>query len=392
MTDAASCGTCRPEAISTEGLIKRYGDACVVDHVDLTVPERAVYGFLGPNGAGKSTTMKMLLGLTHPNEGTATVLGCPLLPENRLEVLRNVGSLIESPCCYPRLTARENLEIVRRLRGLPESEIDEALSIVGLDGPAARKKAAGNFPLGMRQRLGIAAPLMGKPPLLLLDEPTNGLDPSGIHEICSLVGSLPERFDVTVVVSSHLLSEIDQMADHVGIIDGGRMVWQGALAGLHAMGRRWIALKTTDNRLAAQLLPGAQADDDPSYLRIKMVDDRKAAQVSTGRIGPVPTACRRGAGTTSPPCSTTPAPQGSPSSSPRPGAVGSVRDAFRTPRSPLSERRSPTPCAIPGTSAASRSPWTTTRPAHAPSRCATTATRRPARKTWAQASATWTSS
>lgn len=207
MTDAASCGTCRPEAISTEGLTKRYGDACVVDHVDLTVPERAVYGFLGPNGAGKSTTMKMLLGLTHPNEGTATVLGCPLLPENRLEVLRSVGSLIESPCCYPRLTARENLEIVRRLRGLPESEIDEALSIVGLDGPAARKKAAGNFSLGMRQRLGIAAPLMGKPPLLLLDEPTNGLDPSGIHEICSLVGSLPERFDVTVVVSSHLLRD-----------------------------------------------------------------------------------------------------------------------------------------------------------------------------------------
>ena len=217
-------------AVSTEGLTKRYGDTCVVDHVDLAVPEHAVYGFLGPNGAGKSTTMKMLLGLVHPSEGAATVLGCPLLPENRLEVLRGVGSLIESPSCYPRLTARENLEIVRRLRGLPKSEIDEVLAIVGLDGPAVHKKAAG--------------------------------------------------------VSSHLLSEIDQMADHVGIINRGHMVWQGALEDLHAMGRRWIALRTTDNRLAAQLLPGAETDpNDRSYLRIKAVDDREAARVSLGLAG-----------------------------------------------------------------------------------------------------------
>lgn len=273
-------------AVSTEGLTKRYGDTCVVDHVDLAVPEHAVYGFLGPNGAGKSTTMKMLLGLVHPSEGAATVLGCPLLPENRLEVLRGVGSLIESPSCYPRLTARENLEIVRRLRGLPKSEIDEVLAIVGLDGPAVHKKAAGNFSLGMRQRLGIAAALMGKPPLLLLDEPTNGLDPSGIHEIRALVKSLPHRFGMTVVVSSHLLSEIDQMADHVGIINRGHMVWQGSLEDLHAMGRRWIALRTTDNRLAAQFLPGAETDpNDRSYLRIKAVDDREAARVSLGLAG-----------------------------------------------------------------------------------------------------------
>ena len=268
-------------AVTTMELTKRYGDACVVDSVNLAVPEHAVYGFLGPNGAGKSTTMKMLLGLVHPTEGSATVLDTPLTPENRLEVLRHVGSLIESPSCYPHLTARENLEIVRQLRGLPKSEIDEVLKIVRLDDPSVRRKRVGNFSLGMKQRLGIAAALMGKPPLLLLDEPTNGLDPAGIHEIRALVRELPRMFDMTVVVSSHLLSEVDQMADHVGIIRKGRMVWQGPLAALHARGRHWIGLKTTDNARALELLPGAQVDpDDATYLRIKAVDDATAARLS----------------------------------------------------------------------------------------------------------------
>lgn len=169
-------------AVSTRGLTKRYGDATVVDDMDLEVPEGAVYGFLGPNGAGKSTTMKMLLGLVHASGGEAVVLGREMTPDNRLEVLREVGSLIEAPSCYPHLTARENLEIVRRLRGLPESCIDEVLSVVRLDDAKTQRKLVGHFSLGMRQRLGIAAALMGHPRLLLLDEPTNGLDPSGIHE------------------------------------------------------------------------------------------------------------------------------------------------------------------------------------------------------------------
>lgn len=280
----ASMGHCAVHmAVTTTGLSKRYGDTRVVDSVDLAVPEHTVYGFLGPNGAGKSTTMKMLLGLVHPTEGSATVLGTPLTPENRLEVLRHVGSLIESPSCYPHLTARENLEIVRQLRGLPKSEIDEVLKIVRLDDPSVRRKRVGNFSLGMKQRLGIAAALMGRPPLLLLDEPTNGLDPAGIHEIRALLRELPRMFDMTVVVSSHLLSEVDQMADHVGIIRKGRMVWQGPLAALHARGRHWIGFKTTDNARALELLPGAQADpDDAAYLRIKAVDDATAARLSLG--------------------------------------------------------------------------------------------------------------
>ena len=172
---------------------------------------------------------------------------------------------------------------MRQLRGLPKSEIDEVLKIVRLDDPSVRRKRVGNFSLGMKQRLGIAAALMGRPPLLLLDEPTNGLDPAGIHEIRALVCELPRMFDMTVVVSSHLLSEVDQMADHVGIIRKGRMVWQGPLAALHARGRHWIGLKTTDNARALELLPGAQADpDDAAYLRIKAVDDATAARLSLG--------------------------------------------------------------------------------------------------------------
>ena len=267
--------------LSIRGMSKSFGRNKVLKHINLDVKKGSIMGLMGENGAGKSTTMKMLLGLVHPTEGSATILGTPLTPKNRLEVLRHVGSLIESPSCYPHLTARENLEIVRQLRGLPKSEIDEVLKIVRLDDPSLRRKRVGNYSLGMRQRLGIAAALMGKPPLLLLDEPTNGLDPSGIHEIRALIRDLPRMFDMTVVVSSHLLSEVDQMADHVGIIRKGQMVWQGPLADLHARGRHWIALRTTDNAHALELLSGAQADpDDASYLRIKAVDDAVAARMS----------------------------------------------------------------------------------------------------------------
>ena len=270
-------------AVATRGLTKRYGESTVVSDLNMVVPRGAVYGFLGPNGAGKSTTMKMLLGLAHPTCGGAQVLGVPMTPENRLELLRNVGSLIESPSCYPHLTARENLEIVSELRGLPAGEIDDALRIVRLDGPSAQRKRVGHFSLGMRQRLGIAAALMGKPPLLLLDEPTNGLDPSGIHEIRALIKRLPQMLGTTVVVSSHLLAEIDQMADYVGIINKGRMAWQGPMADLHAQGRRWLALRTTDNAEAARVLEGVVADGN--WLCVGAADDASVGQLSLGLAG-----------------------------------------------------------------------------------------------------------
>ena len=251
-------------SVTTQGLTKTYGNVTVVDGIDLAVPQGSVYGFLGPNGAGKTTTMKMLLGLVHPSSGTARVLGTPVTARNRVCVNARVGSLIESPSYYPHLTARENLEIVRSLRGLPMRAIDEALMTVRLD--HAGTKPVRTFSLGMRQRLGLAVALMGNPELLLLDEPTNGLDPAGIQEVRELIRTLPATRGCTVLVSSHLLSEIDQMSDYVGIISHGRMAWQGSLALLHAQARGWLELHTNDDERAAMLLGVRRTEGDRIHL------------------------------------------------------------------------------------------------------------------------------
>lgn len=269
------------ECVTTIGLCKRYGSETCVDHLALKVPQGAVYGFLGPNGAGKTTTLKMLLGLVHPSAGSVHLLGHELTPRTRLTILREVGSLIESPSYYGHLTARENLEIVRRLRGLPAAEIDEALRTVRLDGQV--KKPVNHFSLGMKQRLGIAAALMGRPRLLLLDEPTNGLDPSGIQEMRELIRSLPSRYGMTVIVSSHLLGEIDQMADHVGVIRQGRLVFQGTMSGLHGMSAARLALRTQDNARARSLLPAARSEGE--WLLLDAMSDSEAARVSLKLAG-----------------------------------------------------------------------------------------------------------
>lgn len=264
-------------SVTTEGLTKVYGSTEVVSDLRMVVPHGSVYGFLGPNGAGKTTAMKMILGLVHPSAGTATVFGETMDPRKRTRILRRVGSLIESPSCYEHLSARENLEIVRRLRGLPARAIDEALATVRLAGTGS--KLVGAFSLGMKQRLGLAAALMGNPELLLLDEPTNGLDPAGIQEIRELIRSLPAERGTTVLVSSHLLSEIDQMSDFVGIISRGKMVWQGPMSSLHDRARRWLALRTTDDARAATLVGDAQMRD--GWLLLEPADDQSLARTTT---------------------------------------------------------------------------------------------------------------
>ena len=212
--------------IETRHLTKTYSDFTAVSDVDLHIPKGSVYGFLGPNGAGKSTTMKMLLGLTKPTSGSFTVNGMKY-PENRSEILRDTGSFIEAPAFYGNLSGEENLEIIRKILGLPKSAVAEALEIVGLT--QFKKRLAKKYSLGMKQRLGLAGALIGKPPILILDEPTNGLDPVGIHEIRTLIRSLPERFNCTVLVSSHLLSEIELMADNIGILNHSRLLFEGTL-------------------------------------------------------------------------------------------------------------------------------------------------------------------
>lgn len=217
--------------IETQTLTKSYADFTAVSGIDLHIPKGAVYGFLGPNGAGKSTTLKMFLGLIKPTNGSFTIDG-KQYPEDRVEILKEIGSFIEAPAFYGNLTGEENLEIIRNILGLPKSSVSEALDIAGLS--QFKKRLAKQYSLGMKQRLGLASALIGRPPILILDEPTNGLDPAGIHEIRTLIRSLPEKFNCTVLVSSHLLSEIERMADKIGILNHGYLLFEGTLNELKA--------------------------------------------------------------------------------------------------------------------------------------------------------------
>ena len=266
--------------VETHDLCKQYGNALRVAHLDLDVPERCIYGFLGPNGAGKSTTLKMLLGLVRPTAGSISVFGKEVNGHNRLDILRQVGSLIESPSYYGHLTGEENLRIVQTLRNVPEKNIREVLQIVRLDGQRGKKVA--HYSLGMKQRLGLAAALLGFPRLLILDEPTNGLDPAGIQEMRELICSLPGQFGMTVVVSSHLLSEIDQMANVVGIIREGELVFQDTLEALHGRSRHHLALRTTNNAVARDALreQSVPCQEEEGYLILPILSDEIAAQLT----------------------------------------------------------------------------------------------------------------
>ena len=269
------------EIISTHDLSKLFGKAMRVNQVNLSIPAGVVYGFLGPNGAGKSTTLKMLLGLLKPTSGTISVFGTQIDAKNRLKVLQRVGSLIESPSYYGHLTGEENLRIFQTLRGLPEEEIGRVLHIVRLENQ--KTKFVKHYSLGMKQRLGLANALMGNPKLLILDEPTNGLDPAGIQEIRELILSLPKEYGMTVVVSSHLLSEIDQIASYVGIISKGALVFQDNMEVLRGKSQRAIAIRTMDNAHAARVLkdkkvPVKIVDD---YIYLPYMEDNVIAWYST---------------------------------------------------------------------------------------------------------------
>lgn len=264
--------------IETYHLSKKYGGALRVNDLSLRVPEGCIYGFLGPNGAGKSTTLKMILGLVRPTGGDISVFGTSLTRRHRLAILKQVGSLIESPSYYGHLTGEENLRIVQTMRGVSAQNIQEVLEIVRLSDQ--KNKRVAHYSLGMKQRLGLAAALLGYPRLLILDEPTNGLDPAGIQEMRELIKELPQRFGMTVLVSSHLLSEIDQMADHVGIIREGELVFQDSLAALHSRSKHHLALRTTDNARAQRLLQARHlhvSDEGEGYLMLPLLNDDTTA-------------------------------------------------------------------------------------------------------------------
>ena len=208
--------------LQTTDLCKSFKKQKVVNHVSLNIEKGKVYGLLGPNGAGKSTTLKMLTGILKPTAGEIYFDGKPW---NR-ECLSRIGALIENPPVYGNLSARENLKVRSLLLGVDEKRIGEVLQMVSLTDTG--KKRAGQFSLGMKQRLGIAMALLGKPELLILDEPTNGLDPIGIEELREMIRSFPKQ-GITVILSSHILSEVQMIAYHVGIISNGILGYEGAL-------------------------------------------------------------------------------------------------------------------------------------------------------------------
>lgn len=263
--------------VATDNLSKEYDGVYRVQELDIRIKEGDIYGFLSPNGAGKSTTMKMLLGLVKPTSGTIEIMGKPFNEKNRRDILASVGSLIESPSYYGHLTGRENMEIIRRLLDLPKKNIEEAVHIVRMENQMEKKVK--NYSLGMKQRLGIAMALARFPKLLILDEPTNGLDPAGIEEMRELIKMLPKQYGMTVMISSHILSEIDQMATVVGIINQGCLIFQERMSVLDMQREPQIILRTSDNNHAFQLLKKANPQRTTDGLQIGALTDEQTGAV-----------------------------------------------------------------------------------------------------------------
>jgi ABC-2 type transport system ATP-binding protein len=267
--------------ISTEGLTFRFGHQTVVKSLSLQVPGGSIYGFLGPNGAGKTTTIKLLMNLLKTQEGSIHIFGKEL-QSNRIEILSQIGSLIEQPAIYAHLSGRENLLNRALLLQAPNKRADEMLELVHLK-DAAHKKA-GQYSLGMKQRLGIGLALLSDPKLLILDEPTNGLDPNGIIEVRELLVRLVKQHGKTVFVSSHLLAEIERMATHVGIINFGELLFQGSIEELQALSQPMVQIETSNPVDAANFLKrqGIEVTEvNGSHLYIPYASKEKTGELNT---------------------------------------------------------------------------------------------------------------
>lgn len=231
---------------------KVFGKQVAVDLSNLHIEQGEIYGLIGPNGAGKSTIMKMICGLLEPSSGQVTVAGVPMTEANRVGILKQIGSLIEEPAYYDNLTGFENMQILKELKGLTDHDVAEALAIVRLTDH--KDKRVKHYSLGMKQRLGIAMAIMGRPKLIILDEPTNGLDPQAREEIRKLIRSLPEQFQTTVMISSHALDEIEKMVTQIGIIGKGKLLYQGTIEQFKSKHSSNICLRTSANDKVAAFL------------------------------------------------------------------------------------------------------------------------------------------
>ena len=268
--------------VETINLTHRFSaNETALQEVNLQVVESAIYGFLGPNGAGKTTTLKLVLGLLKRQSGEIRIFGKPF-ETNRVETLRRIGAMIESPSIYGQLTAIENLKILQKIYGCPQSRIEEVLELVGL-GHTGKKRAA-QFSLGMKQRLAIAIALLHLPDLLILDEPTNGLDPNGILEIRELLKNLNKNHGITILVSSHLLPEIEKLATHIGIINRGKLQFQGTLPELLAKRRQnsFIVFETNNAEKTRQIIgeSGVTSQMQSGKVAIPVLENERIAAVN----------------------------------------------------------------------------------------------------------------
>ena len=248
--------------IETSQLTRRFGALTAVNQLDLRVPAGSIYGFLGPNGAGKTTTIRMLLGLIRPDAGEVRLFGASLKRE-RLRLLERVGTLVEMPSLYAHLTGYENLQVTQRLTGASRTQIGRALAMVNLEDAA--KRLVREYSLGMKHRLGLALALLNEPDLLILDEPTNGLDPAGIHEVRGFIRRLSAEHGVTVFLSSHLLTEVEQMATHIGIMDKGSLLFHGTLDALQSQLQETLVLEVDQPDIAMRLLAEAGVAAQAAY-------------------------------------------------------------------------------------------------------------------------------
>lgn len=261
--------------LKTRGLKKSYGNYRVLGGLDMSVPKGAIYGFVGKNGAGKTTLIRLICGLQRPTDGDYELYGINSRNKEIVKSRRRMGAVVETPSIYQDMTAAENLEEQYRILGLPDFEgIPELLKLVGLENTG--KKKAGNFSLGMRQRLGIAIALSGNPDFLVLDEPVNGLDPQGIIEIRELILKLNREQGITVLISSHILDELARIATHFGFIDKGQMVKEISAVQLEAACRKRIHLTVSDTKILSRVL-------DETGLEYTILSDSEAEIY--GKIG-----------------------------------------------------------------------------------------------------------
>ena len=266
--------------IKTTALSYHYsGQEQTLSGINLQVPKGSIYGFLGPNGSGKTTTLSLLLGLLENQQGTIEIFG-QHLHSNRVGILKKTGSLIETPSLYGHLTARENLEVYRTVYDVPKTRLDEVLNTVGLADTG--KKAVKKFSLGMKQRLSIALALLPNPELLILDEPANGLDPAGIIELRELIKKLNREHGMTIIISSHLLAEVEKMVSHVGIIVKGKLIFQGTLSDLQVFQQKGsrLFINTSDNQIAYNLLQDHSPEKSEAMVSVAFQDIRQVADIN----------------------------------------------------------------------------------------------------------------